>query len=255
MTAIETAVAFVGAFVIVSTWRFAYRFVPWVYGASLTGILWGDEAHDEPAPFWTIVVRLLVPFVWGMVAALLVPQISTLAVLVMGGLAGLLVCWPNILEPYRMPPALWPRQTAVVIVYGMFMCLCAVASFVGARLARYLLGDGLAEMSAVGVGVVAGLLLALVLWIVRVAQLGGQHDEPPRPLSAEFEASPLPLLRRESLTGHQDGAHRVAAEHRWAQSTGSIEGSRRGSSSAAHPPIAARCFSRRRDSSSTVSRM
>lgn len=169
MTNVETVIAIGGAFLIVSAWRFAYRFVPWVYGASLTGILWGDESHDEPAPFWTIVVRLLVPFIAGILASVIRPGISTTALLVMGGLAGLLVCWPNILEPYRLPPGLWPKRKAVFIAYGMFMGLCALTVFMGGRLSGYVLGTRLDEMSAVGVSVIAGLVLALLLWIVKVA--------------------------------------------------------------------------------------
>lgn len=169
MTTIETIMALVGAFVVVSVWRFAQRFVPWAYGASLTGILWGHDGRDEPAPFWTIVVRVLVPFVIGVIAAVVRPGISTASLLLMGGLAGLLVCWPNILEPYRIPPALWKRQTAVFIVYGMFTGLCAIATLLGGRLSGYVLGTALGELSALGVSIVSGLALAFLLWVVKVA--------------------------------------------------------------------------------------
>lgn len=168
MTDLELAIALGGALLTVSSWRFAYRFVPWVYGASLTGILWGDMG-EEPAPFWTIAVRLAVPFAYGLLAAVLYPGIDTAALLLMGGLAGLLVCWPNILEPHRMPPALWARRHAVIIVYGMFSVLCGVASLIGGRVVDYVLGDGLNELSPLGASVAAGLVLAFLLWIVKVA--------------------------------------------------------------------------------------
>lgn len=166
MSYLEFALSILGALLIVSAWRFAYRFVPWVYGASLTGILWGDF---EPAPFWTIAVRLLIPFTAGAITAMLRPGMDTVALLFMGSLAGLLVCWPNILDPSRMPPALWPRQKAVYVAYAMFSALCGVASFAGARLADFVLGDGLSELSAFGISIAAGLVLAFLLWIVKVA--------------------------------------------------------------------------------------
>lgn len=166
MSYVEFAVSVLGALLIVSAWRFAYRFVPWVYGASLTGILWGDF---EPAPFWTITVRLLIPFGVGVLAAVLRPSMDTVALLFMGFLAGLLVCWPNILDPSRMPPALWSRRQAVYIAYAMFSALCGVATFAGARLTDLVLGDGLSELSAFGVSIAAGLVLAFLLWVVKVA--------------------------------------------------------------------------------------
>jgi len=169
MTDVEFAIAAAGALMIVSTWRFTHRFVPWVYGASLTGILWGDESHDEPAPFWTIIVRLLTPLMYGVLAAVIRPGMDATALLLMGGLAGLLVCWPNILEPYRMPPALWPRKEAVFVVYAMFASLCALATFVGGRTAGYLLGTELEELSGFGVTIAGGLILAFLLWVVKVA--------------------------------------------------------------------------------------
>lgn len=169
MTGIETLIAFAGAFLIVATWRFLYRFVPWAYGAALTGILWGDEAHEEPAPFWTIVVRLLVPFAFGVLGAMIRPGMATLALLIMGGLGGLLVCWPNILEPHRIPPALWSKTPAVYVVYGIFASLCGLSALVGGRLSGYVVGNRMEELSTFGVSVLASATLALLLWIVQVA--------------------------------------------------------------------------------------
>jgi hypothetical protein len=166
MSYVEFAISGLGALLIVSAWRFAYRFVPWVYGASLTGILWGDF---EPAPFWTIAVRVLIPFTVGVLAAVLRPGMDPVALFFMGFLAGVLVCWPNILDPSRMPPALWSRRQAVYIAYAMFSALCGAASLAGARLADIVLGDGLSELSAFGISIAAGLLLAFLLWVVKVA--------------------------------------------------------------------------------------
>jgi hypothetical protein len=124
----------VGALGIVSLVRIPRRIMPRHY-FELYEIIHG---MNNTLTWGAVTIRFGIPVVAGLILGLAIRETQQFVAAGAGFLGAGLLIWPTILNPESLPPTIRRRETALYLVYGMFILSYTTLGLAGGQIAVFL---------------------------------------------------------------------------------------------------------------------